>query len=115
VFSLENAQGLAEAIGRSWILTGDGTSFMRDVDQIEKVTVADVKRVIKQYMSPDHATVVIIPPKGAPAQPPAATRPTPKPPATAPKPASKAPKAAPTATPKQPAPSQPTTPAEKNK
>ncbi|MBA3460522.1 MAG: insulinase family protein [Deltaproteobacteria bacterium] len=64
VFSLENAQGLAEAIGRSWILTGSPTSFIKDVDLIEKVTAADVKKVVSQYMSPDRATVVVIPPKG---------------------------------------------------
>jgi zinc protease len=63
-FSLERVQGLAEAIGRSWIQTGDPTSFEHDVDEIEKVTAADVQRVIKQYMSPDKATIVVIPPKG---------------------------------------------------
>ena len=56
VFSLEHAQGLAEAIGRSWILTGDPSSFMHDVDEIEKVTAADVQRVVKQYLAPDKAT-----------------------------------------------------------
>ncbi|MDQ3370411.1 MAG: insulinase family protein, partial [Myxococcota bacterium] len=76
MFSLENAQGLAQAIGRSWILTGDGSAFMRDVDQIEKVTIADVQRVTKQYLGPGHATVVIIPPRGAVgAKPPAAGTP----------------------------------------
>lgn len=64
VFSLENVQGLAEAIGRSWILTGNPTSFMNDVDQIEKVTAADVQRVVKQYMTPELATIVVVPPKG---------------------------------------------------
>ena len=64
VFSLENVQGLAEAIGRSWILTGNPTSFIKDVDAIEKVSAADVQRVVKQYMTPDRATVVVIPPKG---------------------------------------------------
>jgi zinc protease len=64
VFSLEQAQGLATAIGRSWILTRDPSSFMRDVDEIEKVTAADVKRVVKQYFAADKATVVVIPPKG---------------------------------------------------
>jgi zinc protease len=64
-FSLEHVQGLAEAIGRSWIQTGDPSRFMRDVDEIEKVTAADVKRVVKQYLGPDRATVVVIPPKGA--------------------------------------------------
>ena len=65
VFSLEHAQGLADAIGRSWILTGDPTQFMRDVDEIEKVSAADVQRVAKQYFGADRATVVVIPPKGA--------------------------------------------------
>lgn len=64
VFSLENAQGLAEAMGRSWIHTGTPGSFIKDVDLIEKVTAADVKRVVTQYMNPDNATTVIIPPKG---------------------------------------------------
>ncbi len=64
VFSLENAQGLAEAMGRSWIHTGTPSSFIKDVDLIEKVTAADVQRVVKQYMNPDNATIVIIPPKG---------------------------------------------------
>jgi len=63
VFSLENMQGLAEAIGRSWIQTGNPSSFMRDVDEIEKVTAADVARVTKQYMTTDRATIVVIPPK----------------------------------------------------
>ncbi|MDX2093152.1 MAG: pitrilysin family protein [Kofleriaceae bacterium] len=64
VFSLENAPGLAEAIGRSWIHTGDPRKWMSDVDEIEKITAADVKRVIKQYLSTEQATVVVIPPKG---------------------------------------------------
>jgi zinc protease len=62
VFSLEHVQGLAEAIGRSWILTGDPTQFTRDVDAVEKVTAADIERVVKQYMSPERATIVVVPP-----------------------------------------------------
>ncbi len=65
-FSLERVQGLADAIGRSWILTGDPASFVHDVDEIEKVSAADIQRVVKKYMSPDKATVVVIPPKGRP-------------------------------------------------
>jgi zinc protease len=64
-FSLENVTGLAEAIGRSWILVDDPTAWVRDIDEIEKVTAADVGRVVKKYMVPDRATVVVIPPKGA--------------------------------------------------
>jgi len=63
VFSLENAEGLAEAIGRSWILTGNPSSFLHDVDQVEQVTAADVQRVVKTYLAPDRATTVVIPPK----------------------------------------------------
>ncbi|HEY1556796.1 MAG TPA: pitrilysin family protein [Kofleriaceae bacterium] len=64
VFSLEHVQGLADAMGRSWIQSGDATQFQRDVDEIEKVTAPDVERVVKQYLSPDKATIVVIPPKG---------------------------------------------------
>jgi zinc protease len=63
VFSLETAQGLAEAIGRSWIFTGNPSSFLRDLDEVEKVSAADLQRVTKQYLSTDHATVVVFPPK----------------------------------------------------
>jgi zinc protease len=62
-FSLENAQGLAQAVGRSWILVGDPGAFMRDIDEIEKLTAADVARVAKQYLVADKATIVVVPPK----------------------------------------------------
>jgi zinc protease len=64
VGSLEDAGGLATQIGRSWILTGDGTQWTRDLAEFEKVTAADVSRVVKKYMDPKHATIVVIPPKG---------------------------------------------------
>jgi len=83
VFSLEHVQGLAEAIGRSWINTGDPSSFLHDVDNIEKVTAADVQRVVKQYLPQDHATVVVIPPPSGAAAPPAAGPPPPTKPAPA--------------------------------
>jgi zinc protease len=63
VFSLESSQGLGEAIGRSWILTGSPGAFLRDFDELDRVSAADVQRVVKQYLSNDHATVVVIPPK----------------------------------------------------
>jgi len=61
VFSIENAQGLGEAIGRSWIFTGDPSSFLRDLDELEKISAADIQRVAKQYLATDHATVVVFP------------------------------------------------------
>lgn len=63
VFSLENAQGLGEAIGRSWIFTGNPGAFLSEADELDKVSAVDVQRVVKQYLSPDRATVVVIPPK----------------------------------------------------
>jgi len=63
VFSLETTQGLGDAIGRSWILTGDPSLFARDADEIEKVAAVDVQRVVKQYLANDQSTVVVIPPK----------------------------------------------------
>ncbi|HTL38369.1 MAG TPA: pitrilysin family protein [Kofleriaceae bacterium] len=62
IFGLEDATGLAEAIGRSWIQTGDPSSFVRDVDEIENVKADDVKRVVKTYFAPEKATIVVIPP-----------------------------------------------------
>lgn len=64
-FSLENVTGMADQIGRSWILTGDAGAFMRDVAALEKVTAADVVRVTKQYLTTERATVLVIPPKTA--------------------------------------------------
>ncbi len=63
VFSIESAQGLGEAIGRSWIATGNPGSFVRDIDAVEKVSAADIQRVVKQYLSTDQSTIVVIPPK----------------------------------------------------
>jgi zinc protease len=64
VAALEDAGGLANQIGRSWILTGDPTQWTRDLAELEKVTAADVARVVKKYLDPKHATIVVIPPKG---------------------------------------------------
>jgi predicted Zn-dependent peptidase len=65
VFGLESVDGIANQIGLSWILTGDPTQFLRDLEMFEKVTAADVKRVAKQYLTPERSTVVVIPPQGA--------------------------------------------------
>jgi zinc protease len=61
-FSVDRAQGLAEAVGRSWILTGDPSRGVRDLDEIDKVSAADVQRVVKQYLSADRATTLVVPP-----------------------------------------------------
>lgn len=63
VFSLESAQGLGEAIGRSWIVSGNPGAFLTEADELDRVSGADIQRVVKQYLSADRATVVVIPPK----------------------------------------------------
>lgn len=73
-FSLENVQGLGQAIGRSWVLVNDPVAFMRDIDEIEKVSGADIQRVLKKYMNPELATIVIMPPRDR-SKPPAAPAP----------------------------------------
>jgi zinc protease len=80
VFGLENVDGLAAQIGRSWILTGNPSQWVADLAEFEKITAADVQRVVKSYLAPSRATVVIIPPAArpvAPAAAPAATAPAP--------------------------------------
>jgi zinc protease len=66
VFGLDSPLGLAEQIGQSWILTGDPTQWLRDLEAFEKITSADLARVAKKYLTPERATVVVVPPKGAP-------------------------------------------------
>jgi zinc protease len=63
-FTSESSQKFAQAIGRSWILVGDPTAFVRDLDEIEKVSAADVQRVVKKYLSTENMSVVVIPPRG---------------------------------------------------
>jgi zinc protease len=64
VFGLEGVRGLANQIGTSWILSGDATRFLRDLDKYEAVTAAEVKRVANTYLKETNATVVVIPPAG---------------------------------------------------
>ena len=64
VFSLENAQGIADAVGRSWVLTGDLKSAFDEGTRVEAVTAADVKRVVSKYMTPGLATTVSVAPGG---------------------------------------------------
>jgi zinc protease len=62
VFGLESVGGLAQQIGMSWINTGDGRAWLKDYDAIAAVTAADVKRVVKTYLTPAHLTLMTVPP-----------------------------------------------------
>ena len=63
VGTLEDTSSLANHVGRSWVLTGDVSTWTRDIGAIEKVTAADVARVAKTYLRPELATTVVIPRK----------------------------------------------------
>ena len=64
---IEMINGIAEQIGESWILTGDPTQWMRDIDAFEKLTAADIQKAAKTYLDPKTATTVVVPPPAAPA------------------------------------------------
>ena len=64
VFAIENENGLAEAIGRSWILTGSPSLFAGDLDEIAKVSAAGTSSAVcKTYFAPEKATVLVVPVK----------------------------------------------------
>jgi zinc protease len=62
VFGLESVGGLAQQIGMSWINTGDGRAFLKDYDAIQAVSAADVKRVVKTYLTRNSLTLMTVPP-----------------------------------------------------
>ncbi len=64
-FGLESVDGLAQQIGSSWILTGDPTQWVRDLEQLEAVGAKDVQRVARQYLQESNKTTVVVPPAGA--------------------------------------------------
>jgi zinc protease len=64
-FGLEDADGVAEQIGSSWILTGDPARWMNDLARYQAVTAADVQRVAQKYLNENNLTVVVVPPASA--------------------------------------------------
>jgi zinc protease len=64
VYGLENVTGLASQIGTSWIHTGDPGAFLRDLEALQKVSAADVRRVAKTYLKDARAVTVVVPPLG---------------------------------------------------
>lgn len=59
VYGLEGVAEVGEQVGTSWILTGDGGQFLRDLDALSAVSAADVARVAKAYLTEDNYTVII--------------------------------------------------------
>ncbi len=64
VYKLQKVTGLAWQIGLSWILTGDPAGWLDDYDKLMAVTAADVQRVARTYLVPEHLTLVAVPPGG---------------------------------------------------
>jgi zinc protease len=63
---LESASGIAEQLGRWWILSGAESQWLGEIAAYEAVTAADVKRVIRTYLTADRGTTTIALPGGAP-------------------------------------------------
>jgi zinc protease len=66
VYGLESVTGIANQIGSSWIQRGDPSRFLEDLEGIESVSAADIKRVANLYLQDSQSNVVVVPPgKGA--------------------------------------------------
>lgn len=66
---LEGVDGLGTQLGRSWILQEDAAAFLSDFDRLEAVKPQDVKRVVAEYLAPQRATILAIPPATKAAKP----------------------------------------------
>ena len=64
-FGMESATGLANQIGVSWGLTGKPAGFLADMDALDKMTTAQVRKATAKYMAKNQAVLVVASP-GAP-------------------------------------------------
>ncbi len=61
---LDSNSGLAGALASTWMIYGDWRKIFTDIEELEKVTPADVQRVAKTYFIPSNKTVgVTVQPK----------------------------------------------------
>lgn len=61
---LDSNSALAGALASTWMMYGDWRKMFTDLEELEKVTPADVQRVAKTYFTRDNKTVgVTVPPK----------------------------------------------------
>ena len=66
---LDNNAGLARLLAEYYANFGDWKRLFTDIDEIDKVTGADVQRVAREYFTPGNRTVgVTVQPASAPAQ-----------------------------------------------
>ena len=60
VFGQMTVEGLAEDIGSGWFEAGDLDFSQHYTERMQAVTADDVVRVARQYLTPEHANVVIM-------------------------------------------------------
>ncbi len=60
--SLSTMRGIASDYGNGWLMTGNPEQGRRYLEAIERVTVADVRRVAAQFLKPDGLTVTSLDP-----------------------------------------------------
>ena len=63
--ALTTMRGQASDIGSNWLLTRDLNFSRHYLDAVQKVTLDDVKRVAKAYLTENNLTVVSLNPKGS--------------------------------------------------
>jgi zinc protease len=63
--TLTTMRGQASDIGSNWLLTRDLNFSRHYLDAVQKVTLDDVKRVAKSYLTESNLTVVSLNPKGS--------------------------------------------------
>jgi zinc protease len=61
--SVQTFHGLAQLIGTVQMVFGDPRLFSQDLSKYLKVTVSDVRRVVKKYLYPNNRSVVTVVPK----------------------------------------------------
>lgn len=64
-FAADGAAGSSSQLGKAWALTGDALRGISDLATVQKLTSADVSRVVRLYLTAGQATVVATPPRAA--------------------------------------------------
>jgi len=68
LFGLEGVEDRSSAVGQAALITGDVKAASRQLDEVRKVTVDDVRRVVATYLQPTQRTLVWLVPKEGAAQ-----------------------------------------------
>jgi len=68
VFGLESVEDRATAVGQAALITGNANAASRELDEVRRVSLDDVRRVVATYLQPTQRTVVWLVPKEGAAQ-----------------------------------------------